>query len=311
MNTTDVEQTLDEASRFRSGAETVSRGVHNAVLQGGSRARAAADILHGTWLGHPLHPALTDVVVGAWTIGSLLNLLPRGNGDGKTARKLIGLGILGAIPTALAGVADYSTITKRAVSTGAAHGLLNTAALASYALAYSASRGGARRSSRVYSTIGLGLLAFSAWLGGKLVYAHKVGVNKAQRADAPLEWTDAAAFADLGEGRPRRVDLEGTPVLLCRRGSRVLAVGAVCSHEGGPLDEGEIREGRVQCPWHDSVFDLESGRVVHGPATHPVQRFEARVEGDRVLVRVEAENPGGAARPERGGGLPAERRPAS
>ena len=92
--------------------------------------------------------------------------------------------------------------------------------------------------------------------------------------------------ADLPEGRARRVEVEGKQVMLCRDGGRFFALGAVCSHAGGPLDQGKIRDGCVQCPWHDSVFDLRDGRIVHGPATQPQVSFEVRVRSGRIEIRL-------------------------
>ena len=82
--------------------------------------------------------------------------------------------------------------------------------------------------------------------------------------------------------------VDGKHVLLCREGDRIFAIGAVCSHAGGPLDQGKISRGCVQCPWHDSVFDLRDGRIVHGPATQPQPSFETRVSGGRVEIRLAA-----------------------
>ena len=90
---------------------------------------------------------------------------------------------------------------------------------------------------------------------------------------------------DLAEGRRRRVELEGKAVLLYRHEGEVQAIGAVCSHQGGPLDEGEFDGNCVTCPWHQSVFDLRDGAVVHGPATYPQTAFEVRERGGRIEVR--------------------------
>ena len=92
--------------------------------------------------------------------------------------------------------------------------------------------------------------------------------------------------ADLAEGRGKRVEVEGKHVLLCRENEQIFAIGAICSHAGGPLDQGKIRGGCVQCPWHDSVFDLRDGRIVHGPATQPQPSFETRVRDGRVEIRL-------------------------
>ena len=70
------------------------------------------DLLSGTWLGHPLHPVLTDVVLGAWTSSFLLDLLP-GRRTRKASDRLVDIGILAAVPTALAGLSDWADVWGR------------------------------------------------------------------------------------------------------------------------------------------------------------------------------------------------------
>lgn len=65
-----------------------------------------------------------------------------------------------------------------------------------------------------------------------------------------------------------------------------MAIDAVCSHAGGPLDEGSFEGCFVQCPWHDSVFDLRDGRVKHGPATIPQPGFAVRERNGQLEVRL-------------------------
>src|SRR5699024_4221999 len=105
---------------------------------------------------------------------------------------------------------------------------------------------------------------------------------------------------DLDQG-PIRVDLEGEAIVVVRDTYGVHALGAVCSHLGGPLDEGELKDGCLVCPWHGSEFDVTTGAVVRGPATMPQPRYEARIEDGRGQVR--AREGGGGVRCA-GGALP-------
>ena len=116
------EEMLAEIPEFKPVAKKVSRGLHDLVLKGGQPARLAADLLHGTWLGHPLHSVLTDLTIGAWTFGSLMDLFSLGGhrqSNERAADRLIALGTASALPTALTGLADYSTIPEGALATGA------------------------------------------------------------------------------------------------------------------------------------------------------------------------------------------------
>jgi nitrite reductase/ring-hydroxylating ferredoxin subunit len=134
----------------------------------------------------------------------------------------------------------------------------------------------------------MGLSTFAAWLGGELVYRKRVGVNHAETPEKPETWTAVLPEAELIEAQPKRIEVEGQPVLLYRRGGTVYALLATCSHAGGPLDEGKFYEGCVQCPWHDSVFALNDGHIVHGPATTPQPTYRARIQDGKVELRVDA-----------------------
>ncbi|WP_418606824.1 Rieske (2Fe-2S) protein [Georgenia sp. SUBG003] len=112
-----------------------------------------------------------------------------------------------------------------------------------------------------------------------------MAVNRnADRTPRPREWKDAAAVSDL-DGGTLRVEVSGQPVLLTRHDGELYATGAVCSHMGGPLEEGEIEDGCVVCPWHGSHFRLADGEVERGPATVGILSYDVRVSGDRVEVR--------------------------
>ena len=97
---------------------------------------------------------------------------------------------------------------------------------------------------------------------------------------------------DLADGKPQRVEADGTPVLLLRQGNRIRAIGATCPHLGGPLDEGPIEGDTVTCPWHGSVFCLDDGALIHGPAMMPVAAYEVQWKDGRIAIRANAERAG-------------------
>jgi nitrite reductase/ring-hydroxylating ferredoxin subunit/uncharacterized membrane protein len=269
----------------------LARSVHYRLINSGEAVRNLADFLHGSkWLGHPLHPVLTDVTLGAWMMGLLFDVLSlltlgRWKNSRSTGDSLVALGTITAIPTAIAGFTDYTAIKKDAAHHGALHGLMNTIILGLYVLSVRARRDGYWFSGILYSTAALGMGLVSAWLGGELVYNLQVGVNHAQPATRPTRWMPALPEADLQEGQPRRVKVEGQDVLLYRKNGVVYAVGAVCSHAGGPLEEGQFYDYCVQCPWHDSVYDLRDGSVVHGPTTYNQPVYQVRVMNGTIEVQ--------------------------
>lgn len=283
-----IEALIEQIPHLPEAAERVSQTVHEAVLKGGRPTRALADALHGTWLGHPLHPLLTDVTIGAWAMSALFDALAlaRGSrGAEDAADTLVATGLLSAVPTALTGLADFSAIQKPAAPTAMLHAVLNNVNMALYLMSLYARRRGRRGLGVFLSTLALGLTAAAAWLGGHLVYAQQVGVDHSE-AEGPSRWTPVLPADALASGTPKRVEVDGNPVLVYRVGRSTYAIGAVCSHAGGPLEEGEIDGTTVKCPWHDSVFDLRDGSVCHGPATQPQPNYEARVRQGQVEVRL-------------------------
>ena len=136
---------------------------------------AAEQALRGAPLGHPLHPALVAVPIGAWTSATLLDLL----GEGSAAQKLTALGCLAALPTAAAGAADWASTSGAQRRTGLVHAAVNDVALATYLLSWQSRRRGHRMRGVLLSLVGGGLLGAGGWLGGHLAYAQGVGVDTA------------------------------------------------------------------------------------------------------------------------------------
>jgi nitrite reductase/ring-hydroxylating ferredoxin subunit/uncharacterized membrane protein len=274
---------LEQAKALDPVADKVS-GIVNKVLPGGP----VKDLLHGTWLGHSVHPLLIALPIGMWSGASLLDLTSTDDGARRSARRLVGAGILSIAPTVATGWADWSELgeARRPKRVGLVHAAANNATTALYVASWLARRRGDHARGRNLALAGAGGLMVGGYLGGHLAYAQAVGVNRnADRSKTPRDWTDAAASADVVEGTPLRVEVEGQPVVLVRQGAKVHAMGAVCSHWGAPLEEGSVEDGCLVCPWHGSRFRLEDGAVERGPAAYPQIGFEVRTTGDRLEVR--------------------------
>jgi nitrite reductase/ring-hydroxylating ferredoxin subunit/uncharacterized membrane protein len=234
---------------------------------------APRDVLHGVWLGHPLHPLLTDLPIGAWTSATLLDLFG-GRQSARGARTLVGFGCLAAVPTAVSGATDWSRTSPREGRVGLVHAAANTVALGLYAWSWRARRRGRRGRGVLLGLAGAAAATVGGHLGGHLAYRLALGANRAADVVPPSEWTESRVVRRDGDVRLVTV---GDQEALVLDGSDV-AVGARCSHLGGPLGEGDVvgRPGPgaggsrcVVCPWHGSAFDLRDGTVVHGPATAP------------------------------------------
>lgn len=283
-----IETALERMEPVKQAGMRAARAVHGAVMRD-ERARRVADALHGTWLGHPLHPVLTDVTIGAWVLAGAFDAIGE-LADSDSARRtgdtLTGIGSAAAVPTALTGMTDYSTIPQPSATPGTLHGALNAINLSLYLLSLRDRRRGNRRRALLLSSLALGLTGVSAWLGGHLVYKHKVGVDHSDTFSGPQDWAPVLAVDALGDREPKRIELDGRGVLLFREGNDVYAIGARCAHAGAPLDEGTFDDTSVRCPWHDSVFDLRDGHIVHGPATQPQPVFDARIRDGQVELRL-------------------------
>jgi glycine betaine catabolism B len=99
------------------------------------------------------------------------------------------------------------------------------------------------------------------------------------------EYRPVANQKDLREGGLLRVELFGKPLVLSMVNGKVYALDAVCSHEGGPLEEGALEGYEIECPWHGSKFDVRTGEVTNPPAEIPQLSYEVKVENDKILVK--------------------------
>ncbi len=282
------EKFVEQTPTINEAGLKVARTIHNAVLKGGEPSRKVADLLHGTWLGHPLHAVLTDITIGAWSLAAIFDILALVNDDESartTADALTKAGVVSAVPTALAGVTDFSTVPQPAASTATMHGLINSVVLGMYLASLQERKHGRHKTGAMLSLSALGLAGISAWLGGHLVYSYRVGVDHSQSEGQPEDWMPVMNASELQDETPVCVDAQGTRVLLYRMNGSTHAIGAVCSHAAGPLEEGTFDGYYVQCPWHNSVFDLRDGDVRHGPAVHPQPRFETRIRDGQIEVR--------------------------
>ena len=280
---------IDKQQWLEPLADRLQSDIAAALDDGGSIGPEAANILHGTWLGHPLHAVLTDVPIGSWTAAAVLDALEKTTGSraiGRTADAAITIGLIGAAAAAVTGVADWSRIGRgRPRRVGLVHGLLNITASACYLTSLCLRGMHSRQAGRQCARVGFVVSSFSAHLGGHLVYSEKIGVDHTAGFSPPKDFVPVLAEAELSDNELRRVDAEGMPVLVVRRGMRIYAIAETCSHRGGPLSEGKLQDTTVQCPWHGSCYSLEDGRVVNGPSVHPQPVLQVRVRDGQIEVR--------------------------
>jgi nitrite reductase/ring-hydroxylating ferredoxin subunit len=268
-------------------AEPLSKAVRQAYELAGPAGQTAKNAAHGVWLGHPLHPAFTDLPLGAWTTGLVLDAVGAVNGDEAMEHAgdvAIAVGLAGAAAAAVTGLTDWSETSGQPRRTGLIHGLLNIAATSLYAAALVLRRRGARTSGQSCAIAGYGIALGAAWFGGNLVFDQRIGVTHAV-VDEPDTFTAVARAADLPDDSMMRVRHEDLDLLAVRQQRRVCVLAHSCSHLGGPLSEGTLKDGSVVCPWHGSEFALDDGHVINGPATQNQPCLDARERAGKIEVK--------------------------
>lgn len=274
-----------------TAGDAIQPAVIRAFEAGGDAGREIKDFLHGTWLGHPLHPVITDIPIGAWTTAAVLDGLEL-LGEEKYAPgadAAVTVGLAGAVGAAVTGLTDWSGTHGEGRKLGLMHAMLNVGATALYITSLFLRRRKETRCTAIgLSMLGYGVVSASAYLGGHLVYGKQIGVDHtATAAEYPQEFTPVLPEKELAENTMRRVEAGEVPVLLARKNGEIFAIAHTCSHLGGPLSEGKLlNDGSVQCPWHGSVFSLKDGSVQSGPATEPQPSFDVRVSAGQIEVRL-------------------------
>ncbi len=263
-------------------AQTAGKTVRGMISTG-----PVKDALSGTWLGHAVHPMLTDVVIDSFTGASLLDLLAP-DGDGRASERLIALGLLAYLPTAAAGAndwADTEIVDDTIRRAGLVHAGANAVGAMLYAASWRARRRGARARGAALGFAGMAVMSIGGYLGGHLSLSKGVGPDQTVFDPGPTDWTPAADATQLPDGRPVRVVVDDTPVLLLRDGELIFAIHDRCSHRGCSLSNGKLEGEEIVCGCHGSRFDRRTGAVRGGPATSAQPAFQVRVEDGVVQVR--------------------------
>lgn len=282
---------LERQPRADAVIDLVGRGVRALPLGGGR------DLLHGRWLGHPVHPLMAQVSIGTWLSAAALDLRADRS---REAGVLIGAGLAAAAPAALSGAVDWAELLRPQQRVGLVHALANTAAVGLYTASLVCRATDRTGAGRGLAFLGLTAASTGGLLGGHLAYRQAAGPNHAQEVPHVVSagWHRVGAVAEFPAARATRRTVDDTPVLVVREpGGTFHALADRCSHLAGPLSEGTVEDGCVRCPWHGSVFRLSDGWNVGGPATAPQPAFDTRIVDGHVEVRLrdDADDGGQAA----------------
>lgn len=266
--------------------------INDTFSSGGEVGKLAKDFLNGVWLGHPLHPVITDVPVGAWTMTQLLDLisLMRGDDPGLDAAAdiTLGAGIVAAVGAAVTGLVDWSDVGGSHRRMGMAHALINVGGLTLNVASLALRAGGKKNRglARSLSAGGYLLNAAAAYVAGELVYNLGQAINRDAWVDGPDRFTDVASLEELREGEMVKVDYDGRPIVLLQHDDGIHAFEGTCPHYGCGLWEGRLEGHTLTCQCHGSQFDVRDGTLLHGPATAPVPSYDVRRRSGRVQIRM-------------------------
>ena len=247
------------------------------------------DLLNGRWLGHPLHAASTDLPIGLLLGTVILDIL----GQTAAADIMLIATIVTMLLSALSGLADYADTNGTALTRATLHSTLMIVALV-LLIVSAVLRAGApadRTVPVVLSIVGFLIVTAGAFVGGDVAYVLGNMVSRHAFRGAGTKWVrldtgDVADLAALPEATPTKMRAGINDLVVVRIGDTVHALHAVCAHAGGPLAEGTIVDGCVECPWHGSRFRLSDGLARQGPTVYDQPSYELRTaEGGGYEVR--------------------------
>ncbi|GAC1356800.1 MAG: hypothetical protein PVS3B1_02560 [Ktedonobacteraceae bacterium] len=247
------------------------------------------DFLAGVWFGHPVHPVLVNVPIGAWTATLILDLVSLSDDeDGGVARSadiMMWVGLVGALGSAATGISNWVDTDGQEQRGGMLHALLNSSStvlnLASAILRLT----GQRRTAITLAATAYAITSYSAYIGGELSFSNGIGVNHVAWDGGSDEYVPVMDEQYLVPDKLVRVDVAGIPAVVVKDGDSIYAIAANCSHLAGPLDEGTYKDGVVYCPWHNSGFRMCDGCVVNSPAVYAQPTFAVRIRNGKIELR--------------------------
>jgi len=239
------------------------------------------DFLHGVWLGHPLHPAITDVPIGAYVVALVLDL----SGQRAGATAAIGVGIVFMLLAALAGYADYIDLEGKTQRFGTIHSSLMLVALVLYLVSFVMRLGAVPSPAEVWlSVVGFVIVITSAYVGGELVYNLGTQVDRHAWRGGGTKWS-ALDVADIPPDKPVKAKAGGQTLVVVRHGTSLDALHDVCAHQGCSLSDGKVVGDAIECPCHGSRYRLRDGLVVRGPAVFDQPHYEVREADGKIEAR--------------------------
>lgn len=271
---------MDAQGRWTKPLGDFVHRIMNALF---SAMPAVRDLLIGRWLGHPLHAVLTDAPIGILFLVIVFDVVRQPEAAGWA----LGVGILSMLAAALAGYADYADTDGKARERATLHSTLMLVALIGYALSFFLRLGPPGfgfidvPGAFLISVFSFLVMSAGAYVGGDVVYVLGNMVNRHAFRGAGTKWialepAEVDANGSIPEGKPVKAKLGVNQLVLVRQGETILALHDTCAHAGGPLNEGKVVDGTIECPWHATRYELANGHVVRGPSVYDQPAYDVR-----------------------------------
>ena len=249
--------------------------------------------------GHPLHPILIAFPVAFFTgtfIFDLIAIFQKSEMYWQIGVDLELAGIAGGFIAAIPGIIDYlHTVppNSSAKSRATKHGLINVCMLILFITAFVIRDNEVSPFIVVIEAAGIILLSIAGWMGGTLVYSNQIGLIN--RYASSGKWNEAhfnysSGLIEVADAEELKVDqmkllkIDDKRIVLGRTEKGFTAFDDRCTHKGGSLAGGTMICGTVQCPWHGSQFNVETGEVKAGPASNQIMVYKTEVKNDKVYI---------------------------
>ncbi len=255
------------------------------LFAAGDAARVIRDLLHGTWLAHPLHAVTTDVAIGGWTTAQVLDAVDSRNRIPNASTVAVAVGLGGAVASAASGLADWSETESDQKRLGLVHATVNVTAVILYSASLISRMAGNHGLGKLLGGAGFTTVLVGSYLGGDLAYRLGSQVDRNAWTKTIRDFAPAMREADLVPEKPTWADVKGVRVMLLKRGERIFALGDTCAHQGCSLSRGRVDGETIVCACHGSTYRLEDGSVVHGPAVYGQPSFDVRVIDGQVEIK--------------------------
>jgi nitrite reductase/ring-hydroxylating ferredoxin subunit len=279
-----LKRLIDRQGWLDTAGDSLQKHVNTLFEQRGDNGKRVRNFLYGVWLGHPLHPLVTDMPVGAWTAPAVLDTVASISDDSLALAADITLatGLAAEMDSALTEVTDWKDNYSQERKVGLLHGMTRVASILTYTASLIVRLTGSRSTGVALGNAGYAPMAAGAYLGGDEVYDIGYGVNHTAFQHRPSTYTAIMPEARLEAKTLTKPDAGGVPVLLVKQGNQIYALDDVCVHAGCSLAEGKLADTSVICACHGSQYDLRDGSVINGPATMPQPHYDVRVQAGMI-----------------------------